>query len=87
MKRWMVVLALLLFLGYTVGVVAAPDFAMTWWRISAGGTSGASGYTLSGAMGQAEVGTLSGGGYTLTAGFWGAPYGPYTIFLPLALRH
>jgi hypothetical protein len=48
-------------------------YALTWNSITGGGTESierATGYRLTGAVGQPGTGTLSGGSYTLTGGFW-----------------
>lgn len=63
---------------------------LSWWTVDAGGTtfSAAEGYTLVSSIGQPDAAVLSGGGYTLAAGFSGggaAAKGGY-IYLPLLLR-
>jgi hypothetical protein len=44
---------------------------------------------LGGTIGQADAGTLNGGGYTLGGGFWGGGVviGQHSIYLPLVVRH
>jgi hypothetical protein len=55
------------------GAALAQPFAMTWSSIDCGGaTSVAAGnYTLGGSIGQPLAGDVSGGGYSMTGGFWG----------------
>jgi len=52
-----------------------------------GGTSSGALYTLSGPLGQPDAGGMSGGGYTLTGGFWGGvapqPAPKHHLYLPL----
>jgi hypothetical protein len=57
-------------------LASAPAMAqiasLTWRTIDGGGeTSTGGGYTLSGTIGQADAGTLSGFGYEMLGGFWG----------------
>ena len=78
-----VVLCLLL-----VGVVTAVPTALNipWWTMdNGGGTSSGGGYTLSGTIGQPEVGIVQSGSNTLGSGFWQGGEIPDTnlIFLPL----
>jgi hypothetical protein len=47
------------------------QYSINWYKVAGGGgTSTNSGYSLSGTIGQADAGALSGGGYTLSGGFW-----------------
>ena len=70
--------------------VTTPD--LPWWTLDAGGgTSTGSTYRLSGTFGQPDAGPggvgMSGGGTTLTGGFWpGATIPRYALHLPLVLR-
>jgi len=52
---------------------SAQTYAIPWWTVDGGGTMAASGgtYSLSGTVGQPDVGVLSGGTYSLSGGFWG----------------
>jgi len=50
----------------------ADPFSLDWYSIDGGGnmwTTGGS-YELSGTIGQADAGVLSGGGYEVSGGFW-----------------
>ena len=52
--------------------LAAGDYAIERHTVEGGGVINAVGgaYSLSGTAGQATVGPLTGGGYTLVGGFW-----------------
>jgi hypothetical protein len=70
------------------GAPAAPDDAYTipWYTVDGGGGVSSGGtYTLQGTAGQADAGTLFGGGYTLTGGFWYARPAR-GIWLPLVVK-
>ena len=74
-----------------VGLVSAQSgggYDLTWNSIDGGGYmfSTGGGYSLGGTIGQPDAGTLSGGGYTLTGGFWGGIASPYQIYLPLVIK-
>ncbi len=65
--------AILLFLGLFFSLAAfAQEYSLDWHRISGGGgTSSGGQFTVSGTIGQAEAGgALTGGGYSVTGGFW-----------------
>jgi hypothetical protein len=50
--------------------VSADD--VSWFTIDGGGgVSGGGQYTVSGTIGQADAGTMNGGGYSIVGGFWG----------------
>ena len=65
-------------------------YDLSWWTVDGGGYtfSTGGGYSLGGTAGQPDAGVLSGGGYTLSGGFWrGAVVaGMYRIYLPLVMR-
>ena len=57
---------------------AAQSFDLAWHTIDGGGgVSSGGGFTLHGAIGQADAGPvggpITGGGFELTGGFWAAP--------------
>ena len=84
-------LALLLAAILGVGATLAQTgggYDLTWSTIDGGGGSSAgSGYQLSGTLGQPDAGaTLSGGGYSLSGGFWGGVSTGSKIYLPLLRR-
>jgi hypothetical protein len=67
---------------------AAPGatYSIPWYTVDGGGgTSSAGDYTLSGTAGQYDAGTLAGGGYTLTGGFWYARPAR-GIWMPLVIK-
>ncbi len=63
---------------------------LSWWTVGGGGgtlTEGA--YSLSGTIGQADVGpALTDAGYTLVGGYWYGAAAPewYDLHLPIVLR-
>ena len=67
---------------------ASPDatYTIPWYTVDGGGgTSSAGIFTLQGTAGQPDAGVLTGGGYTLTGGFWYA-HSEQGIWLPLVTR-
>ena len=64
-------------------------YTLDWWTVDGGGQTepGGSGYTLSGTIGQPDADSLSGGGYTLSGGFWSGGAVQYKIYLPVVLRN
>ena len=73
------------------GVVVAQTgggYDLTWSTIDGGGGSSAGGgYQLIGTLGQPDAGvTLSGGGYSLSGGFWGGVSIGSMVYLPLIRR-
>jgi len=94
----MIVLVCLTFAGW--GTVRAQSggpsamlgasYDLAWNTIDGGGGMSSGGaYSLGGAIGQPDAGTLIGGQYTLAGGFWQretAVSGPYRVYLPLVLR-
>ncbi|MGD0350124.1 MAG: hypothetical protein ABSB84_07400 [Verrucomicrobiota bacterium] len=73
---------------------AQTNCSIDWFTIDGGGGTSTGGvYTVSGTIGQPDAGTMSGGNYSLTGGFWalyavqmpGAPFltiavtGPNTV--------
>lgn len=96
MKQAAMILALMVFL-LPVGVTLAQtggEYGLSWSTIDGGGGKSSGGsYTLAGTIGQPDAGpAMSGGGHTLTGGFWGAgtpaqaPGGSFDVYLPLLLR-
>jgi len=86
-------LVLLIALLVATVVQAQPnDYEITRWSVHAGGGShsdATSGYTLTGSVGQADVGPeAEGGTYSVVGGFWpsGITQIFFDIFLPLVLR-
>jgi len=85
---WML-LALLALLPALARAQSGGGYDLTWSTIDGGGYtwSTGSGYSLGGTVGQPDAGVLSGGGYTLSGGFWGGAAARYSIYLPLVLRN
>lgn len=72
--------------GIPSTVPAANSFDLTWNTIDGGGgTSEAGAYSLSGTVGQPDAGTMGGGSYTLSAGFWVNLLGN-NVMLPFVVR-
>ncbi len=74
MKRAIIFIILLVsLLAFTWTALAQGGYDLSWFTVDdGGGVSSGGGYTLSGAIGQADMGVLmSGGDYTLAGGFWG----------------
>jgi len=63
---------LLLCLGLVLPAVGfAQQYSIDWYTIDGGGGTSSNGqYTVSGTIGQPDAGTMSGGNYSLTGGFW-----------------
>ncbi|MFW6184475.1 MAG: hypothetical protein ACOC8X_11815 [Chloroflexota bacterium] len=87
----MVLLAALLLAGGAFSQ-ASSGYRINWWTVDGGGGSSSAGQlSLSGTVGQADAGILSGGMYELHGGFWtaavqtdgGSSKGRHTIALPL----
>jgi len=50
----------------------AQNYSIDWHTVDGGGGVSTGGvYTVSGTIGQPDAGTMSGGPFTLTGGFWG----------------
>jgi hypothetical protein len=92
MKHSLFLLSLLALLLLTaVTAAAAAGDTLSWWTADGGGgtSSAAGGYSLSGSIGQADAGSLSGGDYRLQGGFWGVTSSgkaTLNLYLPLILR-
>ena len=88
-KRTVIVITLsLLACLFLASVVVANGFELSWWNVDGGGgdSSGAT-YTLRGTAGQCDAGTMAGGTYGLSGGFWGGAALPrYPLHLPLVFR-
>jgi hypothetical protein len=64
-------------------------YELTWSTVDGGGAMWSEGgsYVLGGTAGQADAGTLTGGGYELRGGFWaGVGEWVYRVSLPLVIR-
>lgn len=77
---------LLHFLSWACAASAssAQSFTINWFTIDGGGgTSVGGSYSVRGTIGQPDAGTLSGGNFTITGGFWSTEVG--SIGLPPVL--
>lgn len=64
-------LAIGFLLCLTLHLPARGQYASDWFTVDGGGdASVGEGYAVEGTAGQADTGTLSGGGFTLAGGFW-----------------
>jgi hypothetical protein len=94
MRRRAICLGLVMLLvaaaGVTVQAQSGGGYDLSWWTVDGGGgTAQGGGLALVGTVGQPDPGpALSGGGLTLTGGFWtGLRAGPrWYIYLPLVVR-
>jgi hypothetical protein len=83
------VAVLTLLLGTPLLAQTGGGYDLTWSTVDSGGYtfSRGGGYTLGGTVGQPDAGALSGGGFTLSGGFWsGAAVIAYEVYLPLVVR-
>lgn len=70
-------------------LAAAPNgtFSIDWWTVDGGGGASSGGaYTLSGTVGQADAGALSGGGLSLQGGFWSGAASRSMLYIPAIRR-
>ena len=83
------ILAMLAILLIAASTLALTDPQIPRWTVDGGGgqVSGG-GYSLPGSTGQPNTSVMSGSGYTLSGGFWGASPGikEHLIFLPLTIK-
>ena len=72
----------------TVQAQGGGGYDLTWNTIdNGGGESNGGGYTLAGTLGQPDANeALTGGGFTLTGGFWLSEDSQRRIYLPLVIR-
>jgi hypothetical protein len=82
---WVIALSVV---ASTVLASSGGGYTLDWYKVSGGGgTISGDRFNLTGAIGQAEAGMMSGGSYNLTGGFlFGAPRN-YTVYLPLAVKN
>src|SRR5208283_3250718 len=69
---------------------AAQNYSIDWYKVAGGGgTSTGATYQVTGTIGQPDAGaSMSGGGYSLTGGFWGLIVVVQTAGLPsLSIAH
>ena len=86
----LIALALVTLSGNIAPASAKPADAYTidWYTMDGGGAMNASGgtFTLSGTIGQADAGTMSGGTYNLNSGFWNGIGNLLNFYLPMILK-
>jgi hypothetical protein len=93
---WLAAILVALSLTAVVYAQTGSDYDLSWNTIDSGGTIGSSGgdtstslsagFGLSGSIGQADAGTLSGGDFQLSGGFWYIASTDYRILLPLIMK-
>lgn len=65
---------LLVCLPAVLGLAGAAELAIPWWTLEGGGgVSRGDGFTVRGTVSQPGAGRMSGGGFTVTGGFWAWP--------------
>jgi hypothetical protein len=83
-------LTLVVLISVTVLAETGDGFELSWWTVDNGGGSSSGGdYTLSGTIGQPDVGSMAGGEYTLVGGFWNDAVSSLPqrrLYLPLVNR-
>jgi len=63
------------------------DYAINWHTVDGGGgLSRGGGYSLQGAIGQPDVGSLQGGDFALAGGYWSALQEWWSQYLPVIFR-
>jgi len=71
-RRRRLPISLAVALAWLAGSRADAEYAVDWFKISAGGGTSLGGdFSMSGTVGQSDVGTMDGGDYALQGGFWG----------------
>jgi hypothetical protein len=69
-KIWRLIAAAMA-LVMVVSVAVAQSYSVDWYKIAGGGGTSTGGtYQVNGTIGQPDAGTMSGGNYSLTGGFW-----------------
>jgi hypothetical protein len=90
MKRFIIIIFVLLLFGITTWIaIAAPNaLSLTAWTVNSGGGESTGGqFRLFSAIGQPEAGSMSGGSYALSGGFLGKASPPsIQIFLPILVK-
>lgn len=73
----------------SIALAAPQSYNIAWCTVDSGGQTSSNGvYTLSGTIGQPDIGEMSNGGYTLVGGFWPgkAAASQYRLYLPLVRK-
>ena len=90
MKRVAIPLAVLALLVLASAALAQAGGGndLSWWTVDGGGTtSTGANYVLTGTIGQADAGVVTGGTYSLMGGFWGGQAQQVSVYLPTVLRN
>jgi hypothetical protein len=70
-KRFPLILVLPGLAGLLAAAAMAADYTIDWYTVDGGGGTSTGGvYSASGTIGQPDAGTMSGGNYSVTGGFW-----------------
>ncbi len=80
------IVIMLLWTSYALAS-SAQGYTLDWFETSSSATMVGGEFSLTGIVGQADSGTMSGGGYTLNGGFLVSRGEEYSIFLPLVIRN
>jgi len=77
-----------LLLGAMPVAQSGDGYDLSWNTIDGGGCtfSSGGGYVLGGTIGQPDARVLTGGNYTLGAGFWSGGAVRHRLYLPLVIR-
>ena len=92
MKRliFLALIVLMLLVGVSIShAQSGGGYDLSWYTIDSGGATLSTGgtYSLGGTIGQPDAGSMLGGSYTLTGGFWsGTPAVVHSVFLPITLK-
>jgi hypothetical protein len=80
--------AIILMLATGVRASSPQDtYEIDWYTIdNGGGQAGSGAYVISGTIGQADAGVVTGGVYTLEGGFWPGAVAEYDLYLPMIRR-
>jgi hypothetical protein len=81
-----VILLVLAALLLTAVVLADGGYDLSWWTVGSTTLSTGGEFAMGGTVGQPEAGSLSGGVYSLTGGFWSGTGPQPFIFLPVIMR-
>lgn len=91
MRKPLLLFVLLLLAASSALAQSGGGYDLTWNTVDGGGCAFSTGgvYSLGGTIGQADAGTLAGGGYALSGGFWGGGVSASVgnpVYLPLVVR-
>jgi len=81
-----VTLLLLAALLLTATTLADGGYDLSWWTVGSTTWSTGGEFAMGGTVGQPEAGSLSGGAYTMTGGFWSGTGPQPLVFLPVIMK-